>query len=77
MLAQGDYFIPIPGTKHIEFLQENWRAQAVDLTAEQLQSLDQLINPQTVMGQRYHITTTREIDTEGFQRCAFPTWNWK
>lgn len=34
LLAQGDDVIPIPGTKKIKYLEENWVALQVQLTAE-------------------------------------------
>jgi len=66
VLAQGDDIIPIPGTKHLEYVEENARAVDIDLDPEVLQHLDNLINQNTVTGPRYGAATQKEIDTEEF-----------
>jgi aryl-alcohol dehydrogenase-like predicted oxidoreductase len=45
LLAQGDNIAPIPGTKHVSRLEENTRADDVELTADQLARLDALAPP--------------------------------
>jgi aryl-alcohol dehydrogenase-like predicted oxidoreductase len=42
LLAQGDDIAPIPGTKRVSRVEENTAADAIELTAEQLQRLDDL-----------------------------------
>ena len=42
ILHQGDFFVPIPGTLRISHLEENVRAAAVALSAEDLSALDRL-----------------------------------
>jgi len=42
ILAQGDDIAPIPGTKRVERVEENTAADGVELTAEQLQKLNNL-----------------------------------
>ena len=41
LLAQGDDIAPIPGTKRVSRLEENVAADGVELTADQLDKLDQ------------------------------------
>ena len=65
-LHKGEHIIPIPGTRHLAFAQENFGAIDVALTADQVQRLDQLINRHTVHGARYNAQTQPEIDTEQF-----------
>ena len=36
LLAQGDDIIPIPGTKRIKYLEENWGALNVKLSDEEV-----------------------------------------
>jgi aryl-alcohol dehydrogenase-like predicted oxidoreductase len=36
VLAQGEHVVPIPGTKRRRYLEENWAAQEVELTPEDL-----------------------------------------
>ncbi len=45
VLAQGEQVIPIPGTRRIEYLEENAGAAQVELTAEELETLDALPQP--------------------------------
>ena len=42
LLAQGDDIAPIPGTKRVSRVEENTAADAIDLSAEQLQRLNDL-----------------------------------
>jgi hypothetical protein len=45
LLAQGDDFAPIPGTKRVSRLEENAAADGVELTAEQLDKLTHITPP--------------------------------
>src|SRR3954468_16269711 len=51
VLAQGDDIVPIPGTKRVSYLEENWAAREVDLTPEDLERIDAEL-PE-VAGERY------------------------
>lgn len=53
VLAQGDDVVPIPGTKRVRYLEENVGAADVDLTADDLASLEQAVPRDAVVGQRY------------------------
>jgi len=53
VLAQGDYLIPIPGTKQRKYLEENVAALEVRLEAAELQALEQIFSPEATAGQRY------------------------
>ncbi len=66
LLAQGDHIIPIPGTRHRAFVEENFGAMDVELSGETVARLDALINQNTVSGPRYNEATQTEIDTEQF-----------
>ena len=50
VLAQGDDFVPIPGTKKVSRLEENAAAAEIMLSKDELASLDALPRPQ---GDRY------------------------
>jgi aryl-alcohol dehydrogenase-like predicted oxidoreductase len=65
-LHKGEHIIPIPGTRHLAYAQENFAAIDVALSSEQITRLDQLINRHTVHGARYNAQTQPEIDTEQF-----------
>ncbi len=65
LLAQRDNtMIPIPGTKHIEYMQENAAARDVVLEPATVAELNQLINENTIIGTRYSIERMAEADSE-------------
>ena len=53
VLAQGDDIVPIPGTKHRKYLEENLGALNVKLSAEDLAQIDRIIPPGGASGTRY------------------------
>lgn len=54
VLAQGEDIVPIPGTKHIRYLDENIGALDVNLTSDELQRLDEILPVGAAAGERYH-----------------------
>jgi len=54
VLAQGDDIVPIPGTRHIKYLDENIGALDVKLSGEELRRLDEILPPGAAAGERYH-----------------------
>ena len=54
VLAQGEDIVPIPGTKHVRYLDENIGALEVKLSDEGLRRLDEILPPGAAAGQRYH-----------------------
>lgn len=56
--------VPIPGTKHIEYLVENAGAGTIALDAATVAELDQLINEDTIIGNRYEDARMAEADSE-------------
>ncbi len=53
VLAQGDDIVPIPGTKHRKYLEENAAAVDIQLSAAQVEELDHIFPPDAVAGDRY------------------------
>jgi aryl-alcohol dehydrogenase-like predicted oxidoreductase len=53
VLAQGDYIVPIPGTKRVEYLKENIAAVDVELSDEDLKRLDAAAPKGSAVGDRY------------------------
>ncbi|HEY0670003.1 MAG TPA: aldo/keto reductase [Sphingobacteriaceae bacterium] len=53
VMAQGDFIFPIPGTKHVKYLEENVGALAVSLTSEELTEIDAIVPKGSVAGLRY------------------------
>lgn len=54
VLAQGEDVVPIPGTKHRQYLDENIAALDVRLSADELARLDAVLPPGAAAGPRYH-----------------------
>ena len=63
-LLDRDNSIPIPGTKHIDFMKENAGASGVTLSANTVAELDQLINEKTIVGNRYSDERMADADAE-------------
>ena len=53
VLAQGDDIVPIPGTKHVKYLDQNIEALKVELSDEDLKRLDEILPPGAAAGERY------------------------
>ena len=53
VLAQGDDVVPIPGTKHRKYLEENAGALEIDLTIEDLRRLNEVFPAGAAAGLRY------------------------
>jgi len=53
VLAQGEDVVPIPGTKRLEYLEENLGALDVTLTPDDLARLDDVMPPGAAKGSRY------------------------
>jgi aryl-alcohol dehydrogenase-like predicted oxidoreductase len=53
VLSRGDDVVPIPGTKHVRYLEENVRALDVALSDTDLQKLDETFAPGAAAGDRY------------------------
>ena len=53
VLAQGDDVVPIPGTKHRAYLEENVAAVEVELSEEELRRLDEAAPRGAAAGDRY------------------------
>jgi aryl-alcohol dehydrogenase-like predicted oxidoreductase len=66
LLARGEHVVPIPGTTSISHLEEDVAAADTRLSGEMLARLDELINQDTVVGERYSAASQAEIDTEQF-----------
>jgi aryl-alcohol dehydrogenase-like predicted oxidoreductase len=53
VLAQGEDIFPIPGTKHIKYLEENIGALDVQLTQKELQEIEAITPKNVAAGSRY------------------------
>jgi aryl-alcohol dehydrogenase-like predicted oxidoreductase len=62
LLAQKPWIVPIPGTRRVERLDENLRAAAVELTADDLGEIERAAAHVQVQGARYPEHLQRLID---------------
>jgi aryl-alcohol dehydrogenase-like predicted oxidoreductase len=53
VLARGDDIVPIPGTKHVTYLEENVAAARVELSQSEIERLDAVIPVGAATGTRY------------------------
>ena len=60
----------IPGTTSSEHVRENFAAMEVSLNDDVIESLERLVNQETISGPRYKPATQLEIDTEEFETFA-------
>jgi aryl-alcohol dehydrogenase-like predicted oxidoreductase len=61
VLHRGDDIVPIPGTKRRTYLEENAAATDVELSAEDLERLDDAAPPGAAAGDRYADMSTVDI----------------
>ena len=62
VLAKGDDIVPIPGTRHTRYLDDNIGALEVKLSGEDLSRLDAILPPGAAAGQRYHARGMEQIN---------------
>lgn len=67
LLEQDPRLIPIPGTTSLVHLLENIQAVSLEIDPVILEKAGQLINQDTIAGNRYPKATLAEIDTEVFE----------
>lgn len=62
LLHKGDDIVPIPGTKRRKYLEENAGAVAIELSVDDIESLDAALAPEKVSGPRYNAQRMAQID---------------
>ena len=66
LLSRGEHIVPIPGTTNKVHLRENFEATTSVASSATLETIDRLLMPQHISGNRYSEATQAEIDTERF-----------
>ena len=61
VLARGHDVVPIVGTKHPSYLEENVGSLGVDLTPEDIAKLDEVAPPGAAAGDRYHAAAMTKL----------------
>ncbi len=62
VMAQGKDIVPIPGTKHVTYLEENLAAAQLALTDEELRLLGAIFDPACISGARYGRVASAYVD---------------
>lgn len=62
LLHKGDDIVPIPGTKRRSYLEENVAAADIELSAAEMQQLDDALSPEHVSGPRYGERMMKYVD---------------
>ncbi|VVN32724.1 Aldo-keto reductase IolS [Pseudomonas fluorescens] len=62
VLAQGEYIVPIPGTKQRKYLEENVAAVSIALTAQELAALETIFPADATAGLRYPAEVMAMLD---------------
>lgn len=60
--AQGDDILPIPGTKTIARLEENWASRDVKLTEQELKEIREVVDGFVASGERYPAVAMRHVE---------------
>ena len=62
LLQKGPDVVPIPGTKHVKYLEENVAAASLTLGTDHLRALDAALAPEKIAGHRYTPVANSFID---------------
>jgi aryl-alcohol dehydrogenase-like predicted oxidoreductase len=62
LLAKEDYIIPIPGTKHCKYVEQNAEAADIELTNDELEKIDEIAPKGVAAGDRYPERAMKAID---------------
>ncbi|MEX2132167.1 MAG: aldo/keto reductase [Pseudohongiellaceae bacterium] len=65
VLAQDENFVPIPGTKHVKYVEENFAAAKLVISAEDLTLAGQIFAETKVKGDRYAQSHMISLDPDG------------
>jgi len=61
VLQQGEDIVPIPGTKHVRYLEDNCAAASLKLSEAELERLEQGLPPGAASGMRYNEGAMRGV----------------
>ena len=70
LLSRGEHVIPIPGTRSLAHLREDFATLSLTVDAAILEEAGRLISQETVSGPRYNPGGTAEVDAETFEDAA-------
>lgn len=64
VLAQDTNFVPIPGTKHVNYVEENAAAVELSISPEDIQTAGDIFQADKVLGDRYARSHMISLDTD-------------
>ena len=64
VLAQDPNFVPIPGTKHAKYVEENAQAAQLSISSEELARVGEVFSEDSVVGDRYAKSHMISLDPE-------------
>ncbi len=64
LLHRGDEIIPIPGTRHVAYVEQNAAAAKLVLDRADMATLDRAFAPDHVVGARHSEASHRFVDVE-------------
>ena len=62
VLAKGTDLVPIPGTKHVRYVEDDMTAASVALTSADVAALDATFPPGVASGDRYNASMASLVD---------------
>ena len=60
--AQGPDIIPIPGTRSIARMEENWKSREVKFTEEELKEIRGILDTYVASGERYFESAMKDVE---------------
>ena len=67
VIAQGDHVLAIPGTRFEGRARENLDVASAVVSESVISKAASILNPETIIGERYSETILREVDSEQFR----------
>ena len=64
VLSKDSDFVPIPGTKHVKFVEENAAAADLVINQSDLEKAEEIFTPSAVLGERYHSSQMISLDPD-------------
>ncbi|GBC38792.2 uncharacterized protein OCT59_010114 [Rhizophagus irregularis] len=64
VLAQGDEFVTIPGTKRVKYLEENFEAGKIQLSPEEISEVRKIIDSIEIVGNRSNDRILKYLDKD-------------
>ena len=64
LLSKDPDFVPIPGTKHVKYVEENALAAEINVSNSELEKVGKIFGPEQIKGERYHPSQMISLDPD-------------